>query len=84
MNEDEARLNITIGGQNGDLAETVSFDANDADIKTWATEAIRTGSVPGIPATPNADFTDFVVERFASNAERPATIMLRPKTPFGI
>ena len=42
------------------------------------------GSVPGIPADQGADFTDFVVDRFAANAERDYNlIQMRPKTPFG-
>jgi hypothetical protein len=84
MDENQARLNITFGGNNGDLMDPVFFDATDGDIKTWATEAVANGSVPGIPADANADFTDFVVDRFTANAERPALIQLRPKTPFGV
>lgn len=85
MEDNQARLNITVSGENGDLPDPVFFDAADGDIKTWATEAIQNGSVPGIPADENADFTDFVVDRFASNAEREYNlIQLRPKTPFGL
>jgi len=80
----EARINVTFGGQNGDLPDPVSVDAADGDIKAWVTEAVRTGSIPGIPADGNADFRDFVVDRFAATAARPwAMIALRPKTPFG-
>jgi len=79
----EARVNITYGGENGDLPDPVLFDATDADVKTWATEAVAGGSVPGIPAADNPDFGDFVVDRFAANAEQPNRIFLRPKTPFG-
>jgi len=84
MEANEARLNITYAGENGDLADPVHFDAPDGDIKGWATEAVANGSVPGIPAAADPDFTDFVVDRFAANAERPyALIQVRPKTPFG-
>jgi hypothetical protein len=78
-----ARLNITFGGQNGDYPDPVSFDATDADVKQIATEAIRTGYIPGIPADGNADIQDFVVDRFPATDELPPRLMLRPKTPFG-
>jgi hypothetical protein len=84
MEANEARVNITYNGENGDLPDPVHFDAPDGDIKGWATEAVANGGVPGIPAAANPDFTDFVVDRFASTAEVDHNrIMLRPKTPFG-
>ena len=49
MEANEARVNITYKGENGDLPDPVYFDAADGDIKTWATEAVSNGSVPGIP-----------------------------------
>jgi len=80
----EARVNVTYGGQNGDLPDPVFFDSNDGDVKGWITEAVRNGSIPGIPADAGADFTDFVVDRFAATEGRPYNlIQLRPKTPFG-
>jgi hypothetical protein len=80
----EARVNVTYAGGNGDLPDAVSFDANDGDIKQWVTEAIRTGGIPGIPLTENADLRDFVVDRFEATDARPHKyLMLRPKTPFG-
>lgn len=80
----EARVNVTYGGQNGDLPDPVFVDSTDGDVKTWVTEAVRTGSVPGITADTNADFRDFVVDRFAATEARPYNlIQLRPKTPFG-
>jgi hypothetical protein len=85
MEINQARVNITIAGENGDLRDPIFFDASDVDIKTWVTEAVANGSVPGIPANRNADFTDFVVDRFAANAERPYNLVqVRPKTPFGV
>jgi len=84
MNDNQARVNVTFGGENGDLPDPVFFDASDADIKTWVTEAVVNGSIPGIPAARDADFTDFVVDRFAANAEQPNRIFVRPKTPFGV
>jgi hypothetical protein len=78
----EAKLNITYSGQNGDLKDPISFDASDEDIKGWAVEAVRSGSVPGIDAQ-EADFTDFVVDRFSAKEDLPARVLIRPKTPFG-
>lgn len=83
MDEQHARLNITYGGYNGDLTDPIAYDSADGDVKQWATEAVRNGNVPGIPAQANADFTDFIVDRFAATAELPGRVMLRPKTPFG-
>jgi adenosine/AMP kinase len=77
-----ARLNITVNGQNGDYPDLVSYDAADGDIKQIATEAVRTGYIPGIAAA-EVNFLDFVVDRFPANNELPPRLMLRPKTPFG-
>ncbi len=82
--EPNARLNITINGQNGDYPDPVNFDATDADIKQVATEAIRTGYIPGIDADERVDLRDFVVDRFNATAELPPRLMVRPKTPFGM
>jgi hypothetical protein len=68
---------------NGDLPDPVNFDATDADIKTWATEAVRNGDVPGIDADPNVDFTDFVVDRFVAKDDKGNRLFLRPKAAFG-
>ena len=81
--EGMARVNVTYSGHNGDLPDPVPYDGTDADIKGWVTEAVRFGGVPGIPANPNANFQDFVVDRFPATAELPNRISLRPKTPFG-
>ena len=80
----EARVNVTYGGQNGDLPDTVHVQATDFEIRTWVTEAVRSGSIPGIRATRGANFRDFVVDRFSATEARPYNlIQLRPKTPFG-
>lgn len=80
----EARVNVTWGGQNGDLASPAPFDSADGDVKQWVTEAVTAGTVPGIRADTDADFRDFVVDRFPANEVRPYNlIQLRPKTPFG-
>lgn len=80
----EARVNITWNGQNGDMREPVNYDSSDADLRTWITEAVRGGSVPNLDASPSADFTDFVIDRFPATEARPYNlIQIRPKTPFG-
>jgi len=78
-----ARLNVTFSGHNGDYPDEVNYDSTDAEIRQIATESVQTGYIPGIPASPDADFADFVVDRFPATEELPARIMLRPKTPFG-
>ena len=84
MENTQARVNITYNGENGDLPDPVFYDSSDSDIKAWVTEAVKAGSVPGIPADEHADFNDFVVDRFTANAERDYNlIQIRPKTPFG-
>jgi hypothetical protein len=84
IRENEARVNVTWDGRNGDLPDPVIFDSTDGDVKQWVTEAVRTGSIPGLGAHPTADFGDFVVDRFASDEARPYNlIQIRPKTPFG-
>lgn len=84
VQDGEARVNVTWAGQNGDLVQPVMYDSTDGDIKQWVTEAVRTGTVPGIDADEGADFTDFVVDRFQPTEARPWNlIQLRPKTPFG-
>ena len=81
----DARLNVTWAGNNGDYPDPVPFDASDGDIKQWATEAIHTGYIPGIPADENANLQDFVIDRFDSTDDVPERrLFARPKTPFGV
>jgi len=80
----EAKLNITYKGQNGDLPDPVNFESTNGDVLGWVAEAVQTGSVPGIDADPQADFRDFVVDRFPADQVRPWNLLqVRPKTPFG-
>ena len=84
MNAFEARVNVTWAGFNGDLPDPVLFDAPDVAVRDWVAEAIRTGSIPGIPADGRVDLRDFVVDRFPAGGEVPfLRIFVRPKTPFG-
>lgn len=83
INDNEARVNITYNGQNGDLPDTVHVLSTDGDLRNWVSEAIATGSVPGINAS-RASFRDHIVDRFGPTGTRPySLIQLRPKTPFG-
>ena len=84
LNNDEARVNVTWDGQNGDLQDPVYFESTDGDLRAMVTEAVQNGDVPGINADPNANFTDFVVDRFRATEDNPVNrIAIRPKTPFG-
>ncbi len=84
IGNDEARLNITWNAQNGDLADPIPFDLDDSTIRQLATEAVQGGSVAGIAAEANPDFSGFVVDRFPANETTPyRRVFLRPKTPFG-
>ena len=79
-----AKLNITFNGLQGDLPDPVPYDATDADLKQIATEAVRDGYVPGIDASPDASFVDFVVDRYPARDDIQFNrLSLRPKTPFG-
>ncbi len=85
LGADQARLNITYGGQNGELRDPIPYASSDADIIRWATEAVQNGDIAGIGAHADASFRDFVVQRFTPTEERPYNlIFLRPKTPFGM
>lgn len=81
--QNQARLNVTWGGANGDLPDALAYDLTDTDVRRIATEAVQAGSIPGIPAAPDADFTDFVVDRFPSTDETENRLFVRPKVPFG-
>lgn len=84
MENHQARLNITYAGQNGDMRDPVPYDASEADILRWCTEAVRNGDVPGLGAHPDVDFRDFKIDRFGPTETRDHNlIQIRPKVPFG-
>ena len=84
MRQYEAKVNVTYGGQNGDLPDPVHFDATDGDVRQWVTEAIRNGGVPNIRGDFRANFNDYVIDRFPATAQRDYNlIQVRPKTAFG-
>jgi hypothetical protein len=77
-------VNVTWKQQNGELPDPVFRDSSEGDIRGWVTEAVRNGGVPGIPADRDANFQDFVVDRFPPTEARPYNlIQVRPKTAFG-
>ena len=85
LTADEAALNITWQGGNGDLPDAILFDTTDVDVRASATEAVRTGYVPGITADEGVDFRDFTVDRFPANDGVPYNqIFLRPKSDVGL
>jgi hypothetical protein len=48
------------------------------------TEAVRNGGVPGLDPAADADFADYVIDRFEASEARPYNLLqVRPKTPFG-
>jgi len=80
----EALVNITWNGQNGDMSSPIAVDSSEEEIRQWVTEAVQNGSVPGITTDADADFSDFVVDRFPPSDSVPHhRVFLRPKTPFG-
>jgi hypothetical protein len=80
----EARVNVTWANQNGDLPDPVAYDTPDNTLKAMVAEAIRAGSIPGLRADANVDLTDFKVDRFPPNEQRPFNLVqIRPKTAFG-
>ena len=84
LQANEALVNVTWAGQNGDMPQPVEFDASNQDILSWVTEAVQSGSIPGIPSDPDADFSGFVVEKLAATEVRPTNqVIVRPKTAFG-
>jgi hypothetical protein len=83
LRDDQARVNVTFAGLNGELADAMSFDADDAAVRMMISEALRFGSIRGIPAQQAVDLTNYVIDRFPATADYPNRIMLRPKTAFG-
>lgn len=84
LQETEARVNVTWSGNNGDMPEPVEFDASEANVRRWVTEAIQNGTIPGIPADPEVDLSNFVIERLAATEVRPFNqVLVRPKVSFG-
>ncbi len=84
FNSTMAKLNITWNGMNGDLVDPIPFDLTNEEVFNIASESVTNGNVPGIDASSDVDFTDFVVDRYSSTEDVPfSRIVVRPKTPFG-
>lgn len=84
LGRNEAILNITWSGQNGELGDPVPYDASARQLRRWASEALQGGGVSGIRRTRYVDLSGFVVDRFPASRHIPYNrIFLRPKTPFG-
>ena len=79
-----ARLNVTINGQNGDYPDLVDFEMDDGAVKTVVQEALQSGYIPGVGTVESASLDDFVVDRFPATDDLPPRLFLRPKTPFGL
>ncbi len=85
IERNQALVNITHKRKNGEMADPVSYDATDGDIRGWVSESIRHGYIRGIDADPTVNLTDYVIERFPIEAgvRDHNLIMVRPKTEFG-
>lgn len=84
IKKDEARLNITHNGQNGELPDPILWDRDDAQVINIATEAVRGGSVPGITPDVTVNFSNYKVQRFPAEDDLPNRIHIRPAVPFGV
>lgn len=84
IGDDEAIVNITWNGENGYMQQAVHYDADNNRIRAWAEEAIRTGSVPGIPADPDVNLENFEIDKYSRGAGRAInTMFIRPKVALG-
>lgn len=81
--DEYARLNVTFNGYNGDLGDPVRYDLDTNTIRRMAQEAVRSGDIAGIPASPDASLDGFEVERFDAKDNLPNRVLVRPKTTFG-
>jgi len=75
-------INITYNGLSGNYFAQLEPGIDDTTLKRFCAEALRSGEVSGIAATPVEDqaFTNYVVDRFHGELTR---FVLRPKVPFG-
>ena len=79
-----AILNITLGGESGDVVGDFDERLSDDDIRRIAVEVIRNGEVSGIHVANLADgtFASFVIDRLSEPGGQ-TRLYLRPKVPFG-
>ena len=45
IQSNEARVNVTYAGQNGELPDPVQYDSTDGDVKGWVSEAVAGGNI---------------------------------------
>jgi len=83
MANENANLNVTWNGENGNLPDPVPYNLTDQQVIEIAEEAVKNGDIPGINVDPNVDFDGFVVDRFNEQGDLGARIFLRSKVPFG-
>jgi len=76
-----AVLIVNLDGQMGELPDLIPYDAPEADVRRWATEAVA-GGLPGIDAQ-DVNFTNYVVARIPAKDNLPDRVQVRPKTAFG-
>ena len=65
--EPNAVLNVTWHRQNGSLPDPVFADLTKEEALHMATEAVRTGSIPGIDADPDVDLEGFEIDRIPAH-----------------
>jgi len=80
--EKMAVLIIALDGELGESPDLVPYDAPEEDIRTWATEAISGGTIPGIDPQ-EVDLTNYKVRRLPAKDGLPDRVMVRPKTEVG-
>ena len=87
LDVDMAHVNVTYRGLSGDLVDPVRRDASSEEVIAFAEEAIRGGSVRGMPADPNARLVGYhagpPLEPDAEAGRTTYTFIVRPKTGFG-
>ena len=81
-NEKMAVLTVALDGELGESPDLIPYDAPDADIIRWATEAISGGTIPGIDAQ-EVNLTNFKVRRLDAKDGLPDRVFVRPKTEVG-
>jgi len=78
-----ARVEITWAGHHAELPDGMAVDATDDQVRAMVQEAVANG-FPGMPADPNVNLRDFVIDRFGPSETRQTHLLLaRPKTAFG-
>lgn len=82
LGDQMAQLIIALDGELGECPDLIPYDAPEADIKRWATEAVAGGTIPGIDPQ-DVDFTNFTVQRLPAKDGLPDRVMIRPKTEVG-